>query len=360
MSFFSEENFKKYSIFGTFESQFKFNEFNLNESKFEYLQFQNFCGADVKWYPSILHNVYDKESKLSEPYIKNDPKRKIRPFNSTHIPNYTQPQIQAQIKSQIKEEKFLISSEKASNAAEAISSIVSEPVSEIQSHTYNPVSPPAQTVTSPTTKETQAQKPRTNNRNSTPNIYPFDRNTAQVIKNWYPFRFKLIFPKKSVLNATEQREFLELHSKFRTLKHINKSETKQYKRYHYLVTQIEKERQEFFKFLQAYFALAQEDYNFFQHTHIRYINEMLAQSQANVMEFEKFYTRQPQLEFALNQSHAALGAYGSLKPIEIFHFEKMLLQMGTLSKVIFPTINLGEINFESNKNNEQSCVIVKK
>ena len=45
MSFFSEDAFKKYSLFGSDENQFKFNEFNLNENKFEYLQFQNFCGG---------------------------------------------------------------------------------------------------------------------------------------------------------------------------------------------------------------------------------------------------------------------------------------------------------------------------
>ena len=45
MSFFTEETFKKYSLFGSDENQFRFNEFNLNESKFEYLQFQNFCGG---------------------------------------------------------------------------------------------------------------------------------------------------------------------------------------------------------------------------------------------------------------------------------------------------------------------------
>ena len=45
MSFLSEETFKKHSLFGGIENQLKYNEFNLNENKFEVLQFQNFCGG---------------------------------------------------------------------------------------------------------------------------------------------------------------------------------------------------------------------------------------------------------------------------------------------------------------------------
>ncbi len=41
--FFSEDEYKKYSLFGTFESELKRNEFNLNESKFEVLPFLNYC-----------------------------------------------------------------------------------------------------------------------------------------------------------------------------------------------------------------------------------------------------------------------------------------------------------------------------
>jgi hypothetical protein len=73
MSFFSEDTFKKYSLFGSDENQFKFNEFNLNENKFEYLQFQNFCGG--KFSKNKNHFLFFQLFEKLNFYLKNKLKK---------------------------------------------------------------------------------------------------------------------------------------------------------------------------------------------------------------------------------------------------------------------------------------------
>ena len=79
----------------------------------------------------------------------------------------------------------------------------------------NQVTPPPLSAEAPPQLGPQQENVRRppNNR-AHPPIYPFDSNVYRIIKNWYPLRFKLNFPKKSVLNAAEQKEYLMLHAKF--------------------------------------------------------------------------------------------------------------------------------------------------
>lgn len=64
------------------------------------------------------------------------------------------------------------------------------------------------------------------------NLSPgFDRRLNNLMKHWYPLRFKLYYPKKSLLSAYEQKEFLEFHAKFRSRTKVTQSEVKLYKKY---------------------------------------------------------------------------------------------------------------------------------
>ena len=58
-----------------------------------------------------------------------------------------------------------------------------------------------------------------------------DNKAVSIMKNWYPLRFKLNYPKNSVLSAYEQKDYLNLHSKFRNRTHVNEKEVKFYKLY---------------------------------------------------------------------------------------------------------------------------------
>lgn len=63
--------------------------------------------------------------------------------------------------------------------------------------------------------------------------YPWinDTKATNIMKNWYPLRFKLAYPKKSVLNPLEQKDFISFHSRFRNRTHLNEKEVKHYKTY---------------------------------------------------------------------------------------------------------------------------------
>ena len=63
--------------------------------------------------------------------------------------------------------------------------------------------------------------------------YPWSHDTkaVNIMKNWYPLRFKLAYPRKSLLNTYEQKEFLQLYSKFRNRTHVTEKEVKHYKTY---------------------------------------------------------------------------------------------------------------------------------
>jgi hypothetical protein len=52
-----------------------------------------------------------------------------------------------------------------------------------------------------------------------------------VMKVWYPLRFKLSFPKKSALNLFEQKDFLQMHAKLAKKSELTANEAKLYKKY---------------------------------------------------------------------------------------------------------------------------------
>jgi hypothetical protein len=62
---------------------------------------------------------------------------------------------------------------------------------------------------------------------------PNTQNSAffRMLKYWYPLRFKLNYPKRSLLNAYEQKEYLEFHERFRSRTTVTQSEVKLYKKY---------------------------------------------------------------------------------------------------------------------------------
>ena len=82
--FLSQDSFEKYSLFGSFENQLKFNEFNKNESHFEVLQFQNYTNNDIQWYNQLNQKLIDKEQKLKRPFQHH---RYHSSFCSVYLPN---------------------------------------------------------------------------------------------------------------------------------------------------------------------------------------------------------------------------------------------------------------------------------
>lgn len=59
----------------------------------------------------------------------------------------------------------------------------------------------------------------------------FDRRVFHLMRNWYPFKFKLAYPRKSLLNAYEQKEFIEFYNRFKNRPKISQSEVRLYKKY---------------------------------------------------------------------------------------------------------------------------------
>lgn len=58
-----------------------------------------------------------------------------------------------------------------------------------------------------------------------------DPRTMDIMRNWYPLRFKLNYPRKSALNAYEQKEFIDLFKRFQNRTHLSQKEVKLYKLY---------------------------------------------------------------------------------------------------------------------------------
>ena len=59
----------------------------------------------------------------------------------------------------------------------------------------------------------------------------FERRAFNLMKNWYPLKFKLPYPRKSLLNAYEQKEFIEFYNRFKNRPKISQSEVRFYKKY---------------------------------------------------------------------------------------------------------------------------------
>ena len=58
-----------------------------------------------------------------------------------------------------------------------------------------------------------------------------DFKLLEVMKEWYPFKFKLPYPKASCLDSNQQKEFLGLHARFSKPPEVANYESKNYKRY---------------------------------------------------------------------------------------------------------------------------------
>ena len=58
-----------------------------------------------------------------------------------------------------------------------------------------------------------------------------DRGIVTLMKNVYPLKFKLNHPQKSSLSLYEQRDFLNLHSKYKSRTHLVQGEVKNYRLY---------------------------------------------------------------------------------------------------------------------------------
>lgn len=82
-----------------------------------------------------------------------------------------------------------------------------------------------------TSKEIQTKQNKSPTVEVNPGKQAYDRWVSNLMKYWYPLRFKLNYPKKSLLNGYEQKEFLEYHLKFRNRSKVAQSEVKLFKKY---------------------------------------------------------------------------------------------------------------------------------
>ncbi|CAF0998202.1 unnamed protein product [Brachionus calyciflorus] len=290
MFFSDENNFEKYSIFGNPDNFLKLNEFKNDDSKFDFLPFLKLCDYDLEWYDPLLDTLSDKHHKLVNPNLRQIQEFEYRPVTPTLDEPITV------------EEKIEINEMKPSE-------------------TPKPNSKPQQNKpVQPTKKGPELATPDSN----------FDRRTFNLMKFYYPLKFKLPYPKRSHINSYEQKEFIELHLKFRNRVKVTQSEVKFYKKYLHLKLQVEKERNEFYSYLKDYYTAAGEDYEFLDHSIEPYVNDMLTSFNSDSYKFERFYSK----IYDINMSQ--LDVNNQYKTM--FQFERNLVQLGHLQKVIIPSI----------------------
>ncbi len=129
--------------------------------------------------------------------------------------------------------------------------------------------------------------------------WAYNPKAINIMKNWYPLQFKLGYPKRSVLNASEQKEFLNLHSRFRNRTHLNEKEVKPYKTYSHMKSMIIKERELFLEYSKKYYEIANEDYEFMSEPVEKYMSELINYLESTTSAFERFYSKIE--EFTLKQ-----------------------------------------------------------
>ena len=160
-----------------------------------------------------------REHKLSKPYLPHDPRRK--PINY-HISGHKPPDLEhiAQPSTSKKETKPV---------EKEIEPTV-EPVEHAQAEThiehYEQEKPAEK---SPPGRPDSASPDLLGKKNVRTQY--FDQATYKMLKSWYPFRFKLPYPKKSLLSSQEQKEFIELNNKYRLKTKVSVHEVKFYKKY---------------------------------------------------------------------------------------------------------------------------------
>jgi hypothetical protein len=262
MFFPHKDSFKLNSIFGEFENQLKYNEYHLNkdtnnDNTFDIILFENFKNQDsMKWYQSMIDTLTDK-------------KQKLRPENINKTRNYNNiaPSI-AHNTIPIEHKSPLVYSPKS-------------PPSQKSPHMISPKEPKQTTqidkptLNQPTNERANLNRNCRNQNNNDPSkwIYPWSKNkkALQIMKQWYPLRFKLNYPKQSSLTSNEQSEYLDLHNIFCNRTTYTSAETKKYKLYTHYKTLINKERIEFMSYLERYYHKAGEDYEFINQNNIQYI-----------------------------------------------------------------------------------------
>lgn len=85
-------------------------------------------------------------------------------------------------------------------------------------------------ISKPETKHVQQkQSPEQSNKDFSQN--PIERRIFNLMKHWYPLRFKIPYPRKSLLNAYEQKEFIEFYNRFKNRTKISQSEVRLFKKY---------------------------------------------------------------------------------------------------------------------------------
>ena len=157
-----------------------------------------------------------REHKLSKPYIPHDPKRKLVNYHiSGHKPHDLEHIAQP---STSKKETQPVEKE--------IEQTIEHAQAEAHIEHYEQEKPAKK---SPPNRPDSAASDLLAKKNV--NTQYIDQATYKMLKSWYPFRFKLAYPKKSLLNLQEQREFIELNNKYRLKTKVNVQEVKFYKKY---------------------------------------------------------------------------------------------------------------------------------
>ena len=80
-------------------------------------------------------------------------------------------------------------------------------------------------------QQQQQQPPALQPSTSSQSNKPQSDRHSEIMKNWYPLRFKLNYPCKSALKSNEQKEFIDMYKRFLSRTHLNQKEVKTYKLY---------------------------------------------------------------------------------------------------------------------------------
>lgn len=157
-----------------------------------------------------------RDQKLSMPFNRTDSKRKQLAYNA---PRTSYPRID-----ETKSPMHLVQPE--SVQVEPKEPLVHESAIKKEAHK------PTQKAEEGEQKKPTVEKPAETEKKS-PKGTPNAQNSAyfRMLKYWYPLRFKLNYPKRSLLNAYEQKEYLEFHERFRSRTTVTQSEVKLYKKY---------------------------------------------------------------------------------------------------------------------------------
>ncbi|RNA44600.1 little elongation complex subunit 2 isoform X1 [Brachionus plicatilis] len=329
--FFSDaNNFEKYSIFGNRINKLKFNECKKCESKFEMIPFLKDLKYDVDWHEHVLDTLSEKGTKLINPNIT---KRSVQTTDQEKRLKYSEEKPSFPIPKPTFEQsdnyEYRPFSPKLEKENENID--VAEKTPELKEMAETGHVLPSIQKKICKTESKQVQRKKSPERSAQDNFKnPIERRAFILMKHWYPLKFKVPYPRKSLLNGYEQREFIEFYERFKNRAKISQSEVRLYKKYLHYKSQIEKEREEFFGYLQEYYKAAGEDYEFMNHSIEQY--EMTSFKYGCVNKYERFYDKL--FSISLNQIDENNHQKSSLQ------LNNNLLNMGQLHKIVVPSISI--------------------